>query len=68
MVLGLHEANLREGGYELYAHAAVTSISPSRGLDGWAVKTVRGTVHADKVIFASNAYTQAIVPEDPLRL
>jgi glycine/D-amino acid oxidase-like deaminating enzyme len=51
---GLARAVLQEGG-SIHTGSAVTSCKPEAG--AWAVATDRGTVGADKVIFATGAYT-----------
>jgi len=51
---GLARAVIEEGG-TIHTHSPVTSCL--REGNGWAVGTVRGTVVADKVIFATGAYT-----------
>ena len=51
---GLARAVMQEGG-QIYTGSPVTDVTPEGGR--WAVKTSRGTVRADKVIFATGAYT-----------
>jgi glycine/D-amino acid oxidase-like deaminating enzyme len=51
---GLARAVLQEGG-SIHTGSAVISCKPEAG--AWAVATDRGTVVADKVIFATGAYT-----------
>lgn len=43
-------------------HTGTTVTKLERGADGWRVITPRGTVTADTVILATNAYTGALVP------
>lgn len=62
LTLGIHTLSTQKGGYELYSWAPVHSVTPAEG-QGWTVTTPRGSVRADKVVFATNAYSQAIVPE-----
>ena len=40
----------------------VISVSPS-GNGGWTATTGRGSIEASKVVFATNAYTSALLPE-----
>jgi YD repeat-containing protein len=51
---GLARAALEEGA-KLFTGSRVTCVTPERGT--WSVVTERGTVLADKVIFATGAYT-----------
>jgi len=51
---GLGRAVMQEGGI-VHTRSAVTGCE--RGGTGWDVKTAEGTVRADKVIFATGAYT-----------
>ena len=51
------------GGYDLFAYAPVHSVSQAEDGVSWRVTTPRGSVTAGKVVFATNAYSQAIVPE-----
>jgi glycine/D-amino acid oxidase-like deaminating enzyme len=51
---GLARAVQQEGG-SIYTDSAVTACRPEAG--AWAVETGKGTVVADKVIFATGAYT-----------
>ncbi|KAJ5175835.1 uncharacterized protein N7482_001712 [Penicillium canariense] len=53
-------------GVNLQTHTPVSSITKSTipsAPYGWEVKTPRGTIAARKVIFATNAYTSALVPQ-----
>ena len=51
---GLARAAMQEGA-KLFSGSKVTGVTPERG--GWSVATERGSVLADKVIFATGAYT-----------
>lgn len=53
-------------GVNLQTNTPVESVSPNSGSVSarpWAVTTTRGTICTSKVVYASNAYTSAIVPE-----
>lgn len=63
LTLGIHTLNMERGGYELYAFAPVHSVTQAEDGKSWTVTTPRGSVKAGKVVFATNAYSQAIVPE-----
>ena len=51
---GLARAALQEGA-KMFTGSQVTGVTPERG--AWSIATERGTVLADKVIFATGAYT-----------
>lgn len=52
-----------ERGAKLFTHTPALEISETK-VDGfWAVKTPRGTIRARKVIFATNGYTAALLPQ-----
>lgn len=57
---GLAEAALKEGA-KLFDQSPVDKIEPSE--NGWVVCTDKGTVHAEKVIIATNAYSEHGVKE-----
>ena len=62
LTLSIHTENESLGGYELYAWAPVHKVTDAD--DGkWNVQTSRGSVLAEKVIYATNAYSQALIPE-----
>ena len=62
LTLSIHNENKSLGGYELYAWTPVHKVVDAN--DGkWNVHTSRGCVTADKVIYATNAYSQALIPE-----
>jgi glycine/D-amino acid oxidase-like deaminating enzyme len=62
LTLCIHTENKSLEGYELYAWAPVNKVTEAN--DGkWNVQTSRGNVLADKVIYATNAYSQALIPE-----
>jgi glycine/D-amino acid oxidase-like deaminating enzyme len=63
LTLGIHTLNIEKGGYELYSFAPVHSVTQTEAEDEWTVTTPRGSVKTGKVVFATNAYSQAIVPE-----
>ncbi|KAI6839845.1 FAD dependent oxidoreductase superfamily [Hortaea werneckii] len=51
-------------GVNLQTHTPVTSIDRSSQGEGcWKVKTYRGSIEAKKVVFATNAYSSALLPE-----
>lgn len=51
-------------GVNLQTHTPVTSIDRSSESEGcWKVKTDRGSIEAKKVVFATNAYSSALLPE-----
>ncbi|RMZ29587.1 hypothetical protein D0859_06315 [Hortaea werneckii] len=51
-------------GVNLQTHTPVTSIDRSSQGEGcWKVKTDRGSIEAKKVVFATNAYSSALLPE-----
>ncbi|KAJ4473002.1 FAD dependent oxidoreductase [Lentinula aciculospora] len=54
--------------FNLQTHTTVTAVTPAEpGLAGagakWTVTTPRGTIVANKVVFATNAYTATLLPE-----
>ena len=71
LALAIHQLNVSEGGYRLFSHCPVIRVDEAGASDGsgrdvdgkWSVVTARGTVKATKVVFATNAYSQAVVPE-----
>jgi glycine/D-amino acid oxidase-like deaminating enzyme len=51
-------------GLNLQTNTPVSEISQSQNPDGsWSVSTNRGTIHARKIILATNAFTSALAPE-----
>lgn len=50
-----------ESGLELFTHIPVTQVSQHS--HAWHITTGRGTVKATKVIFATNGYTGALIPQ-----
>jgi glycine/D-amino acid oxidase-like deaminating enzyme len=62
LTLSIHTENQTLGGYELYAWAPVHKVTDANH-GKWNVQTSRGSVLADKVIYATNAYSQALIPE-----
>ena len=53
-----------ENGVNLQTHTPVTSVSEQPDENGYyTVMTVRGSVRARKVIYATNAYSAALLPE-----
>lgn len=62
LTLSIHKENASLGGYELYSWAPVHNVTEASGAN-WDVHTSRGSVLADKVVFATNAYSQALIPE-----
>ena len=57
---GLADAALKEGA-KLFDHSPVNKIQPTQ--EGWAIFTEQGEVHAEKVILATNAYSEHGVKE-----
>ncbi|KAJ5625850.1 hypothetical protein N7510_002159 [Penicillium lagena] len=52
-----------EQGAKLYTHTPAQSISSEQDASGlWTVETPRGAIKTKNVVFASNAYTSAILP------
>ncbi|KAJ5234344.1 uncharacterized protein N7469_003512 [Penicillium citrinum] len=51
-------------GLNLQTHTVVSVIGESRTAEGfWPVITNRGTIHARKIILATNAFTASVAPE-----
>ena len=63
LTLAIHTLNTKLGGYSIYAYAPVHAVSQADDCVSWTVTTNRGSVKAGKVVFATNAYSQAVVPE-----
>lgn len=62
LTLSIHTENLSLGGYDLFAWSPVHNVTEaSDGL--WNVHGPRGVVKAGKVVFATNAYSDALLPE-----
>lgn len=63
LTLGVHQIALDESGgrYKLFAWTPVHSVTGSEG--AWSVNTPRGAITAPKVVFATNGYTGAVLPE-----
>ncbi|WEW55878.1 hypothetical protein PRK78_001313 [Emydomyces testavorans] len=59
-VIGILKICLDQG-LNLQTKTPVTQLSRQGG-HGWAVETDRGTIHASKVVLATNGYTAAIYP------
>ena len=53
---------VESGDLNLQTHAPVTEIMPA-DQGGFIVKTARGSIHADKVVHANNAYVAKLLPE-----
>ena len=49
-------------GVNLQAHTPATSVRPD-SQSGFIIETPRGTMHADTVIYANNAYVSGLLPE-----
>jgi glycine/D-amino acid oxidase-like deaminating enzyme len=48
----------------LQTHTPVESVSSAQDAGGyWAIVTARGVIRAKTIVYASNAYTSAILPE-----
>lgn len=53
-----------DAGVNLQTHTPVQSVSPQPDKDGhWLVTTSRGTVRARNIIYATNGYSSALLPE-----
>jgi glycine/D-amino acid oxidase-like deaminating enzyme len=64
LTLSVHTENLSLGGYDLFAWAPVHRVSEAEGdRKKWVVETKRGKIQTDKVVYATNAYSQALIPE-----
>lgn len=63
LTLSIHTENLSLGGYNLYAWAPVHKVTEAEDGQRWNVHTSRGSVVADKVVYATNAYSDALLPE-----
>ena len=63
LTLAIHTENLSLGGYELYAWAPVHNVTEVGNDNKWTVHTSRGGVVADKVVYDTNAYSDALLPE-----
>ena len=50
-----------ELGLNLQSRTTVTAVSPAG--DGWTVHTTRGEINTPTVVYATNAYTPALLPE-----
>lgn len=51
-------------GVNLQTHTPVQQVSSSQDFEGyWTITTTRGAIRAKTVVYASNAYTSAILPE-----
>ncbi|USW55838.1 Putative FAD dependent oxidoreductase, FAD/NAD(P)-binding domain superfamily [Septoria linicola] len=53
---------VQSGDLNLQTHAPVTEIKPAEQ-GGFTVKTARGTIHANKIVHANNAYVSKLLPE-----
>ncbi|KAI0490854.1 FAD dependent oxidoreductase [Xylaria cf. heliscus] len=63
MVMHLLAAAVRAG-VNLQTHTPVRAVSPEADGDGyWTLETSRGTIKAQRVVFATNAYTSGLLPE-----
>ncbi|WWC85870.1 uncharacterized protein L201_000737 [Kwoniella dendrophila CBS 6074] len=63
LCLGIHQLNQSLGGYSLYSHAPVHKVVQSEDGVSWDVQTPRGKVRAKKVVYATNAYSDALLEE-----
>ena len=51
-------------GVNLQTHTPVQSVSPQRDRDDrWDIETSRGTIKAKTIIFATNGYSSALLPQ-----
>lgn len=62
LTLSIHTENLSLGGYELCAWAPVHKVTEADN-GRWNVYGPRGVVKAGKVVYATNAYSDALLPE-----
>ncbi|KIA76009.1 hypothetical protein HK57_00626 [Aspergillus ustus] len=63
LIVGLLKKSIAKGA-NLQTNTPVVSVSESPDEEGrWTVTTLRGSIIAKKVIFASNAYTAGILPQ-----
>lgn len=62
LTLSVHTENVSLGGYDLFAWTPVQRVVKGKG-KAWSVETKRGAIETDKVVFATNAYSQALIPE-----
>ncbi|KAK1816418.1 hypothetical protein LTR12_009197 [Friedmanniomyces endolithicus] len=51
-----------KGTFNLQTLTPATSLSASPDSSGWVVHTPRGTIHTQKVVLATNAYTSHLLP------
>lgn len=65
LTLAIHTQNVSKAGdgYRMFSHTPVLRVDEGDKGKKWSVVTSRGIVKADKVVFATNAYSQAVVPE-----
>lgn len=57
-------AKVLEAGVNIQTHTPVSEVSANSDLEGYvAVRTERGILRAKKVIYATNAYTAALLPD-----
>lgn len=61
-ILRLLEIVLTTGRVNIQTYTPVTSVKPDTQR-GWAVETQRGTIFAQRVVHASNAYVAGLLPE-----
>ena len=53
-----------DAGVNLQTHTPVECVSPQPDMDGrWVVTTPRGTIRARNIIYATNGYSSALLPE-----
>jgi glycine/D-amino acid oxidase-like deaminating enzyme len=61
LVLHLLKLCIEKHGLNLQTHTPVREVLPSS--DGWVVKTDRGDLKTEKVVYATNAFTATLLPE-----
>ncbi|WWC58190.1 uncharacterized protein I303_100726 [Kwoniella dejecticola CBS 10117] len=63
LTLGIHQICQSLGGYSLFSYAPAHAVTQAEDGESWDVKTPRGIVKAKKVVYATNAYSDALLEE-----
>ncbi|WVQ62711.1 uncharacterized protein L199_000859 [Kwoniella botswanensis] len=63
LTLGIHSLNQSLGGYSVFSHAPVHAVTQADDGESWNVETPRGKVKTKKVVYATNAYSDALLGE-----
>ncbi|KAK5045763.1 hypothetical protein LTR84_008855 [Exophiala bonariae] len=64
MVLGLLQRLIQQHDVKAYAQTPVAKVSKSRDSAGfWTIFTSRGNLRARKIVYATNGYTAALLPQ-----